>query len=266
MGANLPTHPASRRHSVLWIIGLAWRTRRRDPHRVICARNGTKPLTAAHEPGRFRPAIRSERRWANPAPHRRDLAYAWLYQGVAHGDEVSTGHFDVNEQYRAAVGVFSHLAVVALETLHYINCLVELGVIHCQFGTSRDPVVANEGDRVFRGLGLLVATQVGNDLSDPAIAASVPEALRPAYQLAQQMVAQRAGIRNQRWLQCGSPRAGAVRTLRLTAAWTTKSAENSTRLSRRRHWASPECGHRLFIANVRDSTVIDRFSAEPIRR
>jgi hypothetical protein len=122
-----------------------------------------------------------------------DLAYAWLYQDVAHGDEVSTGHFDVNERYRVAVGVFSHLAVVALETLHYINCLVELGVITLPVGTFSDPVVANEGDRVFRGLGLLVATHVDNDLSDPAIAASVPEALRPAYELAQQMVAQRRG-------------------------------------------------------------------------
>lgn len=47
-----------------------------------------------------------------------DMAYAWLYQDVAHGDEVSTGHFDVKERFRAAVGVFSHMAVVAIETLH----------------------------------------------------------------------------------------------------------------------------------------------------
>jgi hypothetical protein len=120
-----------------------------------------------------------------------DLAYAWLYQDVAHGDEVSTGYFDVNERYRAAVGVFSHLAVVAMETLHYINCLVQLRVITLPVGTFSDPVVVTEGDRVFHGLGLLVATEVGNDLSDPAIAASVPEALRPAFVLAQQMMAER---------------------------------------------------------------------------
>jgi hypothetical protein len=37
-----------------------------------------------------------------------EVAYAWLYQDVAHGDEVSTGYFDVKERYRAVVGVFSH--------------------------------------------------------------------------------------------------------------------------------------------------------------
>jgi hypothetical protein len=122
-----------------------------------------------------------------------DLAYAWLYQDVAHGDEVSTGYFDVNERYRAAVGVFSHLAVVAMETLHYINYLVQLGLITLPVGTFSDPVVVTDGDQVFRGLGLLVETEVDNDLSDPAIAASVPDALRPAFVLAQQMMAQRRG-------------------------------------------------------------------------
>jgi hypothetical protein len=32
-----------------------------------------------------------------------DLAYAWLYQDVAHGDAMSTGHFDLTERYKAAV-------------------------------------------------------------------------------------------------------------------------------------------------------------------
>jgi hypothetical protein len=122
-----------------------------------------------------------------------DLAYAWLYQDVAHGDEVTTGYFGVKERYRAAVGVFSHLAVVAIETLHYINGLVQLGVITLPIGMFSDPVVVTEDDYVFHGLGLLVETEVGNDLRDPAIAASVPDALRPAFALAQQMVEQRRG-------------------------------------------------------------------------
>jgi len=50
-----------------------------------------------------------------------DLAYAWLYPDVAHGDPVSTVYFDVTERFRAAVGVFSHMAVAALDTLHYVN-------------------------------------------------------------------------------------------------------------------------------------------------
>jgi hypothetical protein len=45
-----------------------------------------------------------------------DLAYAWLYQDVAHGDPVSTGYFDVKERFRAAVGVFSHMAVAPCAT------------------------------------------------------------------------------------------------------------------------------------------------------
>jgi hypothetical protein len=57
------------------------------------------------------------------------FGHLWLYQDVVHGDEVSTGYFDMKERYRAVVGVFSHMAVVAIETLHYINHLVELDVI-----------------------------------------------------------------------------------------------------------------------------------------
>jgi hypothetical protein len=121
------------------------------------------------------------------------LAYAWLYQDVAHGDEVSTGYFGIKERYRAAVGVFSHLAVVAIETLHYINYLIQLDVITLPAGTLSDPVVVTDVEYVSRLRGMLVETEVGNDLSDPAIAASVPDELRPAFVLAQQMLTQRSG-------------------------------------------------------------------------
>ena len=33
---------------------------------------------------------------------------------------VSTGYFGIMERFRAAAGVFSHIAVVAIETLHYM--------------------------------------------------------------------------------------------------------------------------------------------------
>jgi hypothetical protein len=121
-----------------------------------------------------------------------DLAYGWLYQDVAHGDEVTTGHFGVKERYRAAVSVFSHMAIVALETLHYINGLVELRIIALPVGTFSDPVVVIDDEYVVTGL-MLIETDVGDDLSDPALAASVPDALRPALALAQQMVEQRRG-------------------------------------------------------------------------
>jgi hypothetical protein len=78
-----------------------------------------------------------------------DLAYAWLYQDVAHGDASKTLHFDIIERYLAAIGIFSHIAVVAIETLHYVNLLVQDGVIDLPVGTFSDPVIVttNEYDR-----------------------------------------------------------------------------------------------------------------------
>jgi hypothetical protein len=118
-----------------------------------------------------------------------DMAYAWLYQDVAHGDEVSTGYFGVKERFRAAVGVFSHMAVVAIETLHYMNELVELGVLELPVGTFSDPVVVTDSEYVMQAY--FFDTEVGADLSelDPVI----PEHLRPAFELAQQLMANREG-------------------------------------------------------------------------
>jgi len=42
-----------------------------------------------------------------------DLAYAWLYQDLAHGDAVTTGHLGIQQQYEAAVGVFPNTASAA---------------------------------------------------------------------------------------------------------------------------------------------------------
>ena len=120
-----------------------------------------------------------------------DLAYAWLYQDVAHGDEVSTGMFDVLDRYRAAVSVFSHIAVVAIETLHYLNDLVELGALALPVGTFSDAVVVTQTE--YRMRGAFMETEVGNDLSDPALADQLPEELRPAFRLAERMVQKRSG-------------------------------------------------------------------------
>lgn len=115
-----------------------------------------------------------------------DLAYAWLYQDVAHGDEVSTGYLDVRERYRAAVGVFSHMAVVAIETLHYINELVELGILDLPVGTFSDPVVVTDRDYVVQRYWF--DTDVGADLS--VLDSEVPEELRPALELAKKLMAE----------------------------------------------------------------------------
>jgi hypothetical protein len=72
-----------------------------------------------------------------------DLAYAWLYQDLAHGDAITTGDLGIQQRYEAAVGVFSHLAVVALETLHYINSLCELGIIALPVGIFSNRVIAS---------------------------------------------------------------------------------------------------------------------------
>jgi hypothetical protein len=121
-----------------------------------------------------------------------DLAYAWLYQDVAHVDAVSTGPLDVTDRYHAAVSVFANTAVVAIETLHYINELVELGVVALPVGTFSDPVVVTASERVVSGLSL-IETEPGNDLTDPAIEASVPGNLRPAMGLIRHMVQRRSG-------------------------------------------------------------------------
>jgi hypothetical protein len=119
-----------------------------------------------------------------------DLAYAWLYQDVAHGDEVSTGLFGILERYQAAVSVFSHIAVVAIETLHYIDALAELGSIALPIGTFSDAVVVTATEHTMTGS--IIETEIGNDLSDPTLADQLPDELRPAFALAQRMVQGRA--------------------------------------------------------------------------
>jgi hypothetical protein len=108
-----------------------------------------------------------------------DMAYAWLYQDVVHADALSTGYFDVMERYRAAVGVFSHTAVVAIETLHYINGLVELGALDLPVGTFSDPVAVTAREYVQRVFVLI--GEVGADLVGSG--SQLPEQLRPALGL-----------------------------------------------------------------------------------
>jgi len=121
-----------------------------------------------------------------------ELAFAWLYQDVAHGDAVTTGHFDVTDRFRAAVNVFSNMAVVALETLEYVNELVELEVITLPVGTFADTVIVTSREHVLHGAAY-IETEVGDDLSDPAIEESLPAHLRPAMAMVREMVQQRSG-------------------------------------------------------------------------
>jgi hypothetical protein len=114
-----------------------------------------------------------------------EVAYAWLYQDVAHGDAVSTGYFDITERYKAAVGVFSHMAVVALDTLHYLNDLVRLGLLELPVGTFSDRVVVTDSEYVMQAYWF--DTEVGADLN--VLDSEVPEHLRPALELAKRLMA-----------------------------------------------------------------------------
>jgi hypothetical protein len=130
-----------------------------------------------------------------------DMAFAWLYQDVAHGDKVSTGYFDVTERYRAAVQVFSHLAVVTIQTLHYINDLAARGLLELPVGTFTDPVVVR--DREFTEQVHYFETAVGADLSE--LDHLVPEHLQPALDFEQEDDGQGEAITAQEPQQrCGS--------------------------------------------------------------
>ncbi len=120
-----------------------------------------------------------------------ELAYAWLYEDAAHGDQASTGYFDITERYRAAVGVFSHIAVVAIETLHYINGLVELGVIGLPPGTFTDRVVVTDTEYVVEGRGY--EAPMGADLSAVPIGGPLPSDFRTVFDAVQEISQQRSG-------------------------------------------------------------------------
>lgn len=72
-----------------------------------------------------------------------DLAYAWLYGDLVHGDH-GKNLVSPTQRFQAAVGVFSAIAIVALATRNLIRQLVDLGAVTLPEGTFTDPVVATE--------------------------------------------------------------------------------------------------------------------------
>jgi hypothetical protein len=135
-----------------------------------------------------------------------ELAYAWLYEDAAHCDEASTGYFDVRDRYRAAVGVFSHIAVVAIETLHYINALAEMGVIDLPPGTFTDRVVVTETEYVVEGRGY--QAPVGADLGAVSVAGCLPSGFRPMFDAVQELQRQRSGLSVDQGSPTGQPASG----------------------------------------------------------
>lgn len=118
--------------------------------------------------------------------HDVDLAFAWLYQDVAHGDEPSTGGIGIMHRYQAAVGVFSHVAVMALHTLVYIKQLVEAGVVQLPDAAFTDQVIVTDTEVVIEGK--MYESEVGADLGDFELGGPVPHHFRPAFDAIHQIV------------------------------------------------------------------------------
>jgi hypothetical protein len=110
-----------------------------------------------------------------------ELAFAWLYQDAVKSDASTTGEIGIVERYRAAVGVFSHIAVIALRTLDYIKLLSELGKLELPDGTFTDPVTVTNTEIVMDGQ--LFAGPVGTEVNLPDVLSSgqIPEGFRTAF-------------------------------------------------------------------------------------
>jgi hypothetical protein len=115
-----------------------------------------------------------------------DLAYAWLYQDLAHGDAITTGHLGIQQRYEAAVGMFSHLAVVALETLHYINALCELGIIALPVGTFSNRVIASGTDGGIK-VTAVYEVDLDEDLDEFTPSGPLPPSARPIDEVVREL-------------------------------------------------------------------------------
>lgn len=110
-----------------------------------------------------------------------ELAFAWLYQDSVHGQKSTTGHLGVGERFSAAVGVFSHLAVLALEMLHYINGMVEVGALDLPVGTFTDQVVVLPSD--MQQEDQVYASETAADMSEWSDMTKVPDSYKPLYEV-----------------------------------------------------------------------------------
>ncbi|MBB3750811.1 hypothetical protein FHT44_003306 [Mycolicibacterium sp. BK634] len=110
-----------------------------------------------------------------------ELAFAWLYQDSVHGDTSTTGDLGVSQRFSAAVGVFSHLAVLAIEMLNYINGLVDVGLLDLPVGPFADQVVVLPSDH--REEGHIYASEVGADISEWSDMTKIPDGFQPLHEV-----------------------------------------------------------------------------------
>jgi hypothetical protein len=119
-----------------------------------------------------------------------DLAYAWLYQDLAHGDEAPADGVGIHQRFEAAVGVFSHLAVVGIETLHFINELVAIGQLSLPVGTFSSPVTISP-DGCTMKVTSLAEVNLDADLNEVMAAdGPVPKTARSVTEIAKELRAQ----------------------------------------------------------------------------
>lgn len=115
-----------------------------------------------------------------------ELAFAWLYQDVAHGDESTTGDLGIVERYRAAVGVFSHVAVMSLRTLDYLKQLDEHGVIQIPVEALNDDVIVTDTEVVIDGS--FYEAPVGSERGGWESGGPLPDHFRPAFDAVHEIV------------------------------------------------------------------------------
>jgi hypothetical protein len=122
------------------------------------------------------------------------LAFSWLYGDSVHGDHEKVETLNILERFRAAVGFFSGVAVVALATSNMLRQLVELGAIELPEEAFTDHVVVTERE-IIREVEAY-ETDVGIDVSDDLAAfmesgQPLPAHIRPLHELMAELRAQR---------------------------------------------------------------------------
>lgn len=94
------------------------------------------------------------------------LAFSWLYGDSIHGDHKKVETLDITQRFKAAVGFFSGIAVMALATLNLIRQLDELGVVDLPERAFTDDVVvtasqvAEEVEAYFADVGVDLTADV----------------------------------------------------------------------------------------------------------
>jgi hypothetical protein len=126
------------------------------------------------------------------------LAYSWLYGDSIHGDHKKIETLEILDRFRAAVGFFSGVAVVAVMTLNVLRQFVELGVIVLPKAAFTDDVVVTQNE-IRLEVAEALRTDVGVDTTDAVNALlqqtghPLPPNVRPVQEMMDELREQRRG-------------------------------------------------------------------------